>query len=774
MSSNDSPDTPDTQANENDFQEAPPYWNLDDPLKHAPPRPEGDPWETLLKPLLKNDKMRCDSWKDEVQNLLIFAGLFSAVVTAFIVESYKSLQPDPNDTILILLSNIAIHIDGASRSNSTALPLVPLPFSPTPSAVRVNTFWFISLVLSLTTVLVGIIALQWLREHQSYSTNLTSRQKYALFMMRADGLKTWHVPKIFTSLPLLLQSALILFFGGTIDFLHAIGHLDVTIPVTVIIGVVLIFLVATTILPWLQMFVLSLRLATHKDHYPSGSGDERALYPEEIYNRPPSQCPYKSPQARAVRNLGITLHQLRHRIGRYLRRLHYRYAPGVFLPRFRKTTPKPEDFKPINNLVQYPIMRSFLYPKWTDFDLEWVALRDYYMRDVFKHSISQRGHDELETVPIHDIIHGLREQSQQDDLFSAAYYSFTEISQKMLKPSITRGMFQSIDDFCLQSSHLHDLLGSRYGVLLPKWVVADQAPLNLHALVKRLSIPLHQQNVEAFLFYRQHGIATSMKTELRIRLLTYLFHNKDVIVPKDLNRIPRCLRFRLIVDVWTGQLPYNLDEFSAYATPIADFTRILLQKIQENSDPTSIVNNALVRREIIQPFLTTSAHCALDAFECGDALKSLSDTYQSIFVYIEEALRTEMVLWTPEHCRPSLFFYTSSVFAYAATKPDGFRFSQWASPKNHFRSMCDTICEYRRRTIDHRISDRTIEEQLGYEYRNPKRFSKAWWDLLDSRKWPNDALESSSRVSMEQLTPLPDTPAPSLVSSQGSKLDSLQ
>lgn len=39
-------------------------------------------------------------------------------------------------------------------------------YIPTPSSIRVNALWSLSLVLSLTPVLLGIILLQWLREHQ--------------------------------------------------------------------------------------------------------------------------------------------------------------------------------------------------------------------------------------------------------------------------------------------------------------------------------------------------------------------------------------------------------------------------------------------------------------------------------------------------------------------------------------------------------------------------------------------------------------------------------
>uniref|UniRef100_A0A8H7XLN3 DUF6535 domain-containing protein n=1 Tax=Psilocybe cubensis TaxID=181762 RepID=A0A8H7XLN3_PSICU len=166
-------------------------WDIQDPFRYAPPKPEGDLWALLLDPLIKKDRAQCEAWKDEVQNLLIFAGLFSAVVTTFIAKSYKNLQADPNDTIIALLSQIALQ---AERSlNSTAVRLEPEnPFVPTQSSIRVNVFWFLSLVLSLATVVIGIVSLQWLRGHQSYEPDLSPRTKYALFNMRADGLKAWH------------------------------------------------------------------------------------------------------------------------------------------------------------------------------------------------------------------------------------------------------------------------------------------------------------------------------------------------------------------------------------------------------------------------------------------------------------------------------------------------------------------------------------------------------------------------------------------------------
>jgi hypothetical protein len=47
-------------------------WSYNDPYRYPIPRGNEDPLETLLELLLAKDKVQCDAWKDEVQNLLIF------------------------------------------------------------------------------------------------------------------------------------------------------------------------------------------------------------------------------------------------------------------------------------------------------------------------------------------------------------------------------------------------------------------------------------------------------------------------------------------------------------------------------------------------------------------------------------------------------------------------------------------------------------------------------------------------------------------------------
>lgn len=208
------------------------------------------------------------------------AGLFSAVVTACVIQSYQDIQQIPvNQAIAYLLISYSTQANQTSTEESTAaLSNLALNLANQGSyacSIRVNIVWFLSLILSLTTVLVGIIALQWIREYNHYSDSSSAKRKLAVRNMRTVGLEKWKVPEIIAGLPLILQTAVILFFVGLIDFLLNIS-LVVAVPAIVVISIALLFIFGTIILPACQCF-----WAANAD-VPDG----------QI-----SQCPYKSPQA---------------------------------------------------------------------------------------------------------------------------------------------------------------------------------------------------------------------------------------------------------------------------------------------------------------------------------------------------------------------------------------------------------------------------------------------------------------------------------------------
>ncbi|KAI0314243.1 hypothetical protein OF83DRAFT_1064184, partial [Amylostereum chailletii] len=126
-------------------------------------------WNEYMKEATSHDEALMDTWNDELGSIVIFAGLYSASLTAFLVESYKNLQADPakhtaqsaNQSVALLSQ---IYHQLAPNGGTPPLPfpnLTSVSFEPTSSDVRINIYWFISLVLSLSTVLFAGIVKQW-------------------------------------------------------------------------------------------------------------------------------------------------------------------------------------------------------------------------------------------------------------------------------------------------------------------------------------------------------------------------------------------------------------------------------------------------------------------------------------------------------------------------------------------------------------------------------------------------------------------------------------
>jgi len=52
---------------------------MGDPPKNPLPKIDRNAFTLLLAPRIEKEKVRCEAWKDEVQNLLIFVSLTSAM-----------------------------------------------------------------------------------------------------------------------------------------------------------------------------------------------------------------------------------------------------------------------------------------------------------------------------------------------------------------------------------------------------------------------------------------------------------------------------------------------------------------------------------------------------------------------------------------------------------------------------------------------------------------------------------------------------------------------
>lgn len=166
--------------------------------------------------------------------------MISAVLTAFIIESYKFLKEDPQDTTNDLLRQLLAQTAGRSLPPATE-------FKKSAFSIRINILWFCSLVFSLFAASFGILAKQWL---QSYTDSVVSspRESARVRQFRHHGLVKWHIPQVIALLPILVQVALALFFIGLIDLLRTLDIILAGVLSTFIV-LSLLFVVVTTFTP---------------------------------------------------------------------------------------------------------------------------------------------------------------------------------------------------------------------------------------------------------------------------------------------------------------------------------------------------------------------------------------------------------------------------------------------------------------------------------------------------------------------------------------------
>lgn len=154
------------------------------------------------------------------------AGLFSAVVTGFIIAAYSSLQPNSVDRSVDVLERISLQLSSFAAAgpfiNSTASALPPAPtFVPTTPAIAINILWFLSLTLALMAALFAFSAQQWSRNY-NYIPNAHESKNIRIRQRRLDAIDRWAMESIIAGPVILLQAALFLFFGGLLVFLWTI------------------------------------------------------------------------------------------------------------------------------------------------------------------------------------------------------------------------------------------------------------------------------------------------------------------------------------------------------------------------------------------------------------------------------------------------------------------------------------------------------------------------------------------------------------------------
>lgn len=123
------------------------------------------------------------------------------------------------------------------------------PFTPPAYAIRVNIFFFSSLLSSLLVALVAIMTKQWVRHYEQGLRNISSLQiRSRTRQLRYEGLIRWHVRDIVAALPTIMHLSLFLFFFGLLDLLLALDK-SIASVVAAFVALGVLFYAFTTIVP---------------------------------------------------------------------------------------------------------------------------------------------------------------------------------------------------------------------------------------------------------------------------------------------------------------------------------------------------------------------------------------------------------------------------------------------------------------------------------------------------------------------------------------------
>ena len=219
-----------------------------------------DLWSLYGKEAKSHDEARIETLKDDMDGVLIFvrsmcfsclpgltplsfqAGLFSAVLTAFVVPKIQDLKVNPADQsayyqnqTVYLLDRISQQLTSSGNQISiNSNPPSPYPtFHPLASDRRVNILWLISLVCSLSAALLATLVQQWVRAYmrvfqQSSNPLKTARIRQFLF----EGAE--RLPTVAEFVPGLIHISLILFFWGLGD---VVFQIDKTVFITTVVPI---------------------------------------------------------------------------------------------------------------------------------------------------------------------------------------------------------------------------------------------------------------------------------------------------------------------------------------------------------------------------------------------------------------------------------------------------------------------------------------------------------------------------------------------------------
>ncbi|KAG2153038.1 uncharacterized protein EDB93DRAFT_1082661 [Suillus bovinus] len=169
-------------------------------------------WGVYKRVAEEHDSEFLERYTTDMDIVLIFSGLFSAVSTSFIVTMESNLSPDPSDTTNALLKQLVqIGLGNFAAVGST--PAEPaFTWSPSAPTLWIQTIAYASLSMSLLAAFGAVLGKQWLGYYKSNRYGRGSEEERGKRRQeKFEGLVTWYFDAVVQSFPVLLQISLLLF-----------------------------------------------------------------------------------------------------------------------------------------------------------------------------------------------------------------------------------------------------------------------------------------------------------------------------------------------------------------------------------------------------------------------------------------------------------------------------------------------------------------------------------------------------------------------------------
>ena len=154
-------------------------------------------------------------------HLLLQAGLFSAVSSAFVIDVHSNLQPDPNEQSAALLRAILLTLNQSAIPGET-LTVPSIQKDPASEIVTTTCLMYASLLISLLAAFIAILGKQWLNRYLRHSGG-SMIERCGDRQRKCDGLKQWPLHPLIESLPLMLQAALLLLACGLCRYMWSVN-----------------------------------------------------------------------------------------------------------------------------------------------------------------------------------------------------------------------------------------------------------------------------------------------------------------------------------------------------------------------------------------------------------------------------------------------------------------------------------------------------------------------------------------------------------------------